>query len=114
VASFSIGGLLASITMILTGGLRRPERSTLLHTAMWFALLLVFGHMPTLGGALATLFLAGFVQNVAMISMAALEGRGSLAGRFDVFPCRGLVRLWRGHEHDRGNDDLRFHGYARK
>jgi MFS family permease len=71
VASFSLGGLLASITMVVTGGLRRPERSTLVHTAIWYALLLVFGHMPNLGGALLVLFAAGFVQNVAMISMAA-------------------------------------------
>jgi len=70
VASFSLGGLLASIIMVLTGGPRRPERSTLLYTAFWFALLLVFGHMPTLGGGLLALFAAGVVQNVAMISMA--------------------------------------------
>jgi MFS family permease len=71
VASFSLGGLLASVAMVMTGGPRRPERSTLIHTAFWFALLLGFGHMPTLGGGLLTLFAAGFVQNVAMISMAA-------------------------------------------
>src|SRR5262245_47441618 len=71
VASFSLGGLLASIAMVMTGGPRRPERSTLLHTALWYALLLVFGHMPSFRGALLALFAAGFVQNVAMISMAA-------------------------------------------
>ena len=71
VASFSLGGLLASITMVVTGGSRRPERATLLHTALWYALLLGFGHMPSFRGALLALFAAGFVQNVAMISMAA-------------------------------------------
>ena len=70
VASFSFGGLLASITMVMTGGPRRPERSTLVHTAIWYALLLGFGHMQSMGAGLLTLLAAGFVQNVAMISMA--------------------------------------------
>ncbi len=48
VASFSLGGLLASVTMVTTGGWRRPERATLVYTGVWYAL-----------------------QNVAMISMTA-------------------------------------------
>ena len=71
VASFSFGGLLASITMVVTGGTRRPERSTLVHTAIWYALLLGFGHVHSLGTGLLLLFAAGFFQNVAMISMSA-------------------------------------------
>jgi MFS family permease len=70
VASFSLGGLLASIIMVVTGGPRRPERSTLVYSAIWYVRLLGFGHMQTLSGGLLTLFAAGFVQNVAMISMA--------------------------------------------
>ena len=71
VASFSFGGLLASITMVVTGGTRRPERSTLVHTAIWYALLLGFGHVHSLGAGLLLLFASGFFQNVAMISMSA-------------------------------------------
>ena len=71
VASFAFGGLLASITMVLTGGTRRPERATLINTAIWYTVLLGFGHMQTLGAGLVTLLVAGFVQNVAMISMTA-------------------------------------------
>ena len=71
VASFSFGGLLASITMVVTGGTRRPERSTLVHTAIWYVLLLGFGHVHSLGAGLLLLFAAGFFQNVAMISMSA-------------------------------------------
>jgi len=69
VVSFSLGGLLASITVVMTGGSRRPERSTLVHTAIWYALLLGFGHLGSFGAGLLTLFAAGFVQNVAMIAM---------------------------------------------
>ena len=71
VASFSLGGLLASLTVVMTGGSRSPERSTLVHTALWYALLLGFGHLQSLGAGVVTLLVAGFVQNVAMISMAA-------------------------------------------
>jgi MFS family permease len=71
VASFSFGGLLASITVILTGGPRRPGRSTLVCTAIWYALLLGFGHVTRLGGGMVTLLAAGFAQNVAIISMTA-------------------------------------------
>src|SRR5439155_353123 len=40
VASFAFGGLLASLTMVLTGGPRHPERATLIYTAIWYALLI--------------------------------------------------------------------------
>jgi predicted MFS family arabinose efflux permease len=71
VAAFSLGGLLASIATVLTGGSRRPERSTLVCTAIWYGLLLVLGHVRSLGSGLLILLVAGFVQNVAMISMTA-------------------------------------------
>src|SRR6185503_19947149 len=69
VASFSLGGLLGSVTMVTTGGGRRPERITLIYTAVWYALLLGFGHLQSVGPAVIVLLAAGFVQNVAMISM---------------------------------------------
>src|SRR5262245_5215394 len=71
VASFSFGGLLASLTMVMLGGARRPERATLVNTAIWYALLIAFSHLTSLGAGLLTLAAAGFVQNVAMISMTA-------------------------------------------
>jgi len=71
VASFSVGGLLASMVMVLTGGTRRPERSTFVCTMLWYAILLGFGHLRSVGAGVLTLLAAGFVQNVAMISMAA-------------------------------------------
>jgi hypothetical protein len=69
VASFAFGGLVASITMVMTGGPRHPERSTLAYTAIWYVLVLGFGHVGSMRVGLLTLFAAGFVQNVAMISM---------------------------------------------
>jgi MFS family permease len=72
VASFALGGLLASITMVATGGPRQAERATLVGTAVWYGLLLGFGHLEDMRAGLVTLFLAGFVQNVAMIAMTAV------------------------------------------
>ena len=70
-ASFAFGGLLASVTTVLMGGTRYPERSTLVGAAVWYMLLLGFGHVTHLGLGLLTLLAAGFAQNVAMIAMTA-------------------------------------------
>ncbi|HMH78235.1 MAG TPA: hypothetical protein VK547_16485, partial [Candidatus Udaeobacter sp.] len=48
-----------------------PERYTLVHTVLWYGLLLVFAHVPTLGSGLLVLLVTGFVQSIAMISMTA-------------------------------------------
>ncbi len=71
VASFAFGGLLGSIATIVTGGPRRPARFMLVFTAIWYAVLFGFGHVGSLEAGLFTLLLAGFAQNVAMISMTA-------------------------------------------
>ncbi len=71
VASFAFGGLLASIATVVTGGPRHPERSMLVYSAIWYAVLLGFGQAASLGAGLVALALAGFAQNVAMISMTA-------------------------------------------
>jgi MFS family permease len=68
-ASFALGGLVGSIVTVATGGLRRPERATFVFSAIWYALLFGFGHAPTLSAGLLALFVAGFVQNLAMLSM---------------------------------------------
>jgi Na+/melibiose symporter-like transporter len=72
VASFALGGLLASLTMVITGGRRHPERATLVGTILWFGLLLGFGQLENFTAGLLTLFVAGFVQNIAMIAMTAV------------------------------------------
>jgi len=71
VAAFAFGGLLGSLSTIVTGGPRRPERFMLVCTAIWYAVLLGFGHAGNLRAGLLALLVAGFVQNVAMISMTA-------------------------------------------
>src|SRR5207249_4148851 len=70
-ASFALGSLAGSMTMVVTGGPERPARATLVHTALWYALLLMFAHVGRVGVGMATLLAAGFVQSIAMISMSA-------------------------------------------
>src|SRR5205823_4748208 len=64
VGGLAIGGLGASVTMVLPGGTRRPERAALVGTAIWYALLLMFAHLRSVGAGALTLLVAGFVQNV--------------------------------------------------
>jgi hypothetical protein len=70
VAGFSFGALIGSIAMVVTGGPARPERSMIVGIAIWYALLLLFGHVRTMGVGLLVLVVAGVVQSVAMISMS--------------------------------------------
>ena len=71
VASFSVGALLGSLTMAMTGGGRRSARSVLVYTAIWYALLLGFGLVGSMSAGVLLLGLAGLAQSVAMISMMA-------------------------------------------
>ena len=71
VAGFSFGALLGSLAMVVTGGPRHPERSMVVNVAIWYALLLAFGHARTMAAGLAVLVLAGLVQSLAMISLSA-------------------------------------------
>jgi MFS family permease len=90
-AAFSFGALLASIAMVVTGGPSHPERYTLVHTVLWYGLLLVFAHVPTMGPGLLVLLATGFVQSVAMISMTATLLTASGAGfRARVMGVRSL------------------------
>jgi MFS family permease len=90
-AAFSFGALLASIAMVVTGGPAHPERYTLVHTLLWYGLLLVFAHVPSLGPGLLVLLATGFVQSVAMISMTATLLTASSPGfRARVMGVRSL------------------------
>jgi hypothetical protein len=70
-ASFALGSLVGSIITVVTGGPRRPERSMLIYTALWYLALLAFGNVKSMNAGLPALLLAGFVQSVAMIAMTA-------------------------------------------
>ena len=70
VASFALGGLLASMTMLVTGGPRHAERATLVGTMLWYALLLGFGHLEYITAGLARV--ARAPELFAMVLLAFL------------------------------------------
>ena len=91
-ASFAIGALLGSIAMVVTGGPRNPARATLVHTTLWYVLLLGFSQIERMAAGMATLFVAGFVQSIAMISMAAtLLAEADVSFRARVMGVRMLA-----------------------
>jgi MFS family permease len=91
-ASFSLGALAGSITMVLTGGPRQPARATVVSVVVWYALLLGFAHVSTLTLGMTLLLAAGFVQSIGMISMTAtLLGASAPAFRGRVMGVRTLV-----------------------
>jgi hypothetical protein len=70
-ASFSLGALVGSVGLVITGAPRNPERVMVVNIALWYALLLLFAHVRTFGLALPLLMVTGLVQSLAMIAMAA-------------------------------------------
>jgi hypothetical protein len=92
VASFSLGGLLGSIFMVVSGGPGRPERSMLVYAAFWYVLLLAFGHVGRFWPGLGLLLVAGFVQSIAMISlMGTLLASAGSRFRTRVMAARQLA-----------------------
>jgi MFS family permease len=91
-ASFSFGALLGSTVMVVTGGPRRRARATVVCTLLWYALLVAFAHVTHMGPGMLTLFVAGFVQSIGMISMAAtLLAEAAPAFRARVLGVRMLA-----------------------
>ncbi len=75
-ASFALGSLVGSIALSLIGGIR-VARLMIGSTMAWFATLLVFAQMQSMPAALACLMLAGFMQSLAMISVAVILMRAA-------------------------------------
>ena len=75
-ASFALGSLVGSIALSLIGGIR-VARLLIGSTIAWFATLLVFAQMQSMPAALACLMLAGFMQSLAMISVAVILMRAA-------------------------------------
>ena len=92
VASFGLGALLGSIAVVVTGGPQRPARSMLVYTALWYVLLLAFGHVRRMEVGVVLLLCAGFVQSIAMISlMGALLQAADTRFRTRVMGVRTLA-----------------------
>lgn len=72
VASFALGSLIGSVTVSLAGRALRPARMMVVFALAWYALLLVFAHMPGPGGGRIALVLAGIAQSLSLVPMSVL------------------------------------------
>jgi MFS family permease len=70
-ASFAAGSLAGSIALSVVGGVR-VARLMIGATAMWYAMLLIFAQIHSVPAAMACLMAAGFLQSLAMISIAVI------------------------------------------
>ena len=69
-AAFGAGALAGSILMTVTGGPRHTTRIMLVSLLLWYASINVFASLEMQAAGIALLFVAGFFQSTAMISMA--------------------------------------------
>ena len=72
VASFALGSLIGSVTVSVGGRVLRPARMMIVFALFWYALLLVFAHMPAPGSARVALLLAGLAQSLSLVPMSVL------------------------------------------
>ncbi len=72
VASFAFGSLLGSIGVSLAGRAIRPARMMLIFAGAWYAMLLLFAHMPGPASARPTLVVAGIAQSLSLVPMSAM------------------------------------------
>ena len=70
VASFALGSLIGSILVSLAGRVLRPARMMVVFALAWYALLLVFAHMPGPGSGRIALFVAGLAQALSLVPMS--------------------------------------------
>ena len=74
-----VGSLAGSIAVSLGGRAIRPARMMIVFTVWWYAMLLVFIHVPGINGGRIALLCAGFAQSLCMVPMAVmlLHGAGA-------------------------------------
>jgi predicted MFS family arabinose efflux permease len=77
VAGTAFGALMGSILVSRLGAAAKPGRLMLTASALWYVLLLVYSHLTHPAAGIPVLVLAGFVQSMSQVPMAALLLRNS-------------------------------------
>ena len=91
IGSFAFGSLLGSIAVSIGSRAIRPARMMIIFAMAWYAMLLVFVHMPTPTGGSIVLILAGFAQNLSLVPMAVMLLHGAAEFRGRVMGMRMLA-----------------------
>ena len=76
-AAYAVGGMAGSVVVGANRLPLRAARAMLAGGAAWFAVILVLGQIPIMAVGLALLFVAGFVQSLCMVPLAAVMLRSS-------------------------------------
>jgi hypothetical protein len=75
--AFWLGALAGSLVVGANRLPLQPARAMLVFSAIWFALVLVFGQVNIIAVGIAVLFLTGFVQSLCLTPLAAVMLRAS-------------------------------------
>lgn len=76
-ASFAFGALMGSIAISFIGRALLPARMTVACALVWYALLLFFIYLPTIGLGRVALVAAGFAQSFSMVPLAVMLLHGA-------------------------------------
>jgi predicted MFS family arabinose efflux permease len=71
-ASLASGALAGSIGMSIAGERMRVERIMVASMIVWYAMLLLFGQVQSMGIGMVCLFLIGITQSVSMVTLAVV------------------------------------------
>jgi predicted MFS family arabinose efflux permease len=71
-ASLASGALTGSVAMSIAGERMRVERVMVASMVAWYAMLLLFGQVQTMGIGLVCLFVIGITQSVSMVTLAVV------------------------------------------
>jgi Na+/melibiose symporter-like transporter len=77
VAGTASGALVSSLVLSRYGGIIHPARVTLVSSAVWYSLLIVFAHTAHPAAGILVLMLAGCAQSVSQVPMATMLLRTS-------------------------------------
>jgi MFS family permease len=72
VATLASGALAGSVAMSIAGERMRVERVMIASMVAWYALLLLFGQVQTMGTGIVCLFFIGITQSVSMVTLAVI------------------------------------------
>ena len=83
IACFAVGALLGSLTVSLASRVLRPGRMMIVFALAWYAVLLVWAHMPDATSGRLALVVAGLAQSLSLVPMSVmlLHGAGEFRGR---------------------------------
>jgi MFS family permease len=91
VASAATGALLGSIFLSRFGHAVRPGRMMVVFSIAWYAMLMLFAHMPHPAAGIPALMLAGFAQSLGLVPATAMLLRASDQFRGRIMGIRMLA-----------------------